>query len=361
MNRKVFSFIVVLTVLLLALSVSAFADGTLTAEIPVEIQLTGEGAAYAPVEDYTVELKAVTADAPMPAGASGGVYEESITGPGSLTLKMDFSGAGIGAYEYTLKQIPGSNSRCTYDATEYEFKVTVYVDEDNNDALAIATALRVKGEKDKLDEAVFKNEYPRLNRDKLDPPLKKQVETKSGTAPSDSEFTFKMTPDSKDAPMPDPPKSGVIVGSDNSQTMTVKGEGEFEFGWMYYEQEHVGKEYTYKVEELAPADSKYSRDTVIYYVHVVVTSDDEGNVVAIPSYTNGDGDNVDRMVFTNIYDNPPSPPPPPTPTPTPGPAPKTGDDTNWWPWMIALVLSGCTLVTDAVIRRRKNRGESGEN
>ena len=42
---------------------------------------------------------------------------------------------------------------------------------------------------------------------------------------------------------------------------------------------------------------------------------------------------------------------------TPSTAPGTGDSTTWWPWLTALILSGATLLTDTLIRRKKaNRG-----
>ena len=351
MKRKVCSFILVLVVLLLALSVSAFAYGeTQTAEVPVSIKL--EGPLPDPAETFTVQLTAVDpADAPMPAGAAGGVYEATITGAGSLTLKMDYEEMGV--YKYSLKQLPGSLDYCTYDGTEYELTVTVYNDDQGTNEWQIATALRVKGEKEKLDEATFTNVYDPLEPAKLDPPLQKKVENKRGTAPADSVFTFAMEPSSADAPMPDPKESGTrVVDSKGTQYKDHKGPGEFEFGWMYYDQEHVGKTYTYTIKEVANSDKKFTYDSVIYTMTVVVGQKD-GKVVLDVTYTNkSSGKAVDTFTFTNVYDNGGGG--------GGGTSPKTGDDTSWWPWALALILSGSALVTDTLLRRKKNRSARRE-
>ncbi len=346
MKRKVCSFTLMLLVLLLAMSVTAFAAGNLTAEVPVEIKV--ENPLPGLTETYTVKLTAVTAGAPMPGGASGTVYEASIEGAGALTLAMDYDKLGI--YEYTLTQTAGSYPYCKYDSTEYELKVTVYVQEDGS--LALATALRVKGETEKLPKASFTNKYDPLEPAKLDPPLEKKIENKRGTAPADSVFTFAMVPSPSDAPMPDPAENGTRVLSNGTQEKDHKGAGSFEFGWMTYDQEDVGKTYVYTLKEVARtgSDSKYfTYDSMLYYMTVVVGQED-GKVVLDVTYTDKDGKAVEKAVFTNVYDKPPAP----APSPDSGSSPKTGDDTNWWPWLLALVFSGGTLLADLVIRRRKN-------
>ena len=94
MNKRACSYLVILLILVLVLSVPAFAaEDAKTAEIPVQIKL--EGDAPSPAEDYTVQLTADTDGAPMPAGGSGTVYEETITGAGSATLKIDYSKPGV--------------------------------------------------------------------------------------------------------------------------------------------------------------------------------------------------------------------------------------------------------------------------
>ena len=39
-------------------------------------------------------------------------------------------------------------------------------------------------------------------------------------------------------------------------------------------------------------------------------------------------------------------------------SPRTGDSTTWWPWLMALILSGSTLVTNTVLQRKKKQNRS---
>ena len=188
------------------------------------------------------------------------------------------------------------------------------------------------------------NEYTITNKHtptepaKLDPPVQKKVENKKGTAPKDSVFTFSMTPKTEGAPMPD--NKQARTDASGTLYMDQKGPGSYEFGWMTFTRDDVGKTYEYEVKEVAQNDKRYKYDKEIYTLTVAVTMENNKVVIDV-TYTDASEKEVDQMVFTNVFTE----------------APKTGDNTPWLAWLTALVLSGGTLATDTLLRRKKNRSE----
>ena len=333
MNKRTCSFILLL-VMFLVLSVPAFAEGeTQTAEIPVTIVL--EGPAPDPAEVFTVQLTAVTEGAPMPAGASDGVYEKTITGAGSLTLEMEYGRTGV--YSYTLRQLHPDHSFCDYDDSEYSLVVYVTVDDKWNPEL---TTVLADGDGEKVDEAVFTDVYKPLEPAKLDPPVEKIVISKKGTAPSDAIFTFAMIPELKDAPMPDndearrDSKTGALY-------MDQKGPGSYEFGWMTYTQEDVGKTYVYTLKEIPGTDKRFEYDTSSYTMTVKVSQKD-GKVVLDVTYEDPKGESVDKAVFTNTFTEHSK-------------KPKTGDDRNAPLWIEIMTGSGAVIALSAFLLIKKKR------
>ena len=340
MKKRACSFLLLLLAMVFLLSVPAFADEAaeaLTAQVPVEIVL--EGPLPDPAETFTVELTAVTADAPMPAGASGGVYTATVTGAGSLTLEMAFDQPGV--FSYTIKQLPGTSEYCTYDPTTYELTVFATVDEEWN--LGITTVL-TDSSGEKVDKAIFTNVYKPLEPAKYDPPVQKKVQVTRGTAPEDSVFTFAMIPAQKDAPMPDN-KAARKDAETGALYMDQKGPGSYEFGWMTFDQEHVGNTYVYTVREMPGSDSRYDYDVEIYTLTIKVSSKD-GKVVLDVSYTDKSGSSVDTPVFTNVFDDPPR---------TPSKGPKTGDANNIWIWIGLMAASVVVIAVGATIWAKKHK------
>ena len=56
--------------------------------------------------------------------------------------------------------------------------------------------------------------------------------------------------------------------------MDQKGPGSYEFGWMTFTQEHVGKTYVYTVKEVAGSDSRYDYDEEIYTLTIKVSNNE---------------------------------------------------------------------------------------
>lgn len=107
---------------LLALAVTACAAQT-PATLALEIRVEQEGRSPKPI-DYTVRLTADGASTPMPAGRTGGSYDVTINGPGTLTFPA-ITYDHVGTYTYTVSQLKGDDKHCEYDPSVYT--LTVYV------------------------------------------------------------------------------------------------------------------------------------------------------------------------------------------------------------------------------------------
>ena len=186
---------------------------------------------------------------------------------------------------------------------------------------------------------------------RLDPPIKKIV---TGDSDGKNEtFTFTMTPGSKDYPMPDPKSeenkkiyddfgvSSVSVNtSTGAMTITKKGPGEAEFGWMYYADDEVGKTYTYTIAEKVGSTPGWTYDSVAYTMTVVVSRDSTDGTIKLDITTKDkDGKSVDDMTFTNKYKKDEE-----------KKIPKTGQ--LWWP-VAVMGIGGVVLICVGTVLRRK--------
>jgi len=182
---------------------------------------------------------------------------------------------------------------------------------------------------------------------KYDPPVEKLVEVKNGKAPTDSEFIFKMRPNALGYPMPENDEAEYDPAS-GTLTMKKHGPGSYEFGWMYFGTDHVGKTYTYTIYEAAGDDAHYKYDTMIYILTIVVNQDPETKEISLDiSYADPEGRPADAVKFTNVYtpsDNPP-------PSPPPDKLPQTGQ--LWWPVPV-LALAGVAMLIVGIVLRRKS-------
>ena len=182
---------------------------------------------------------------------------------------------------------------------------------------------------------------------KYDPPVEKLVEVKNGKAPDDSEFIFKMRPNALGNPMPENDEAELDPAT-GTLTMVKHGPGSYEFGWMYFGTEHVGKTYSYTIYEAAGDDANYQYDTMIYILTIVVNQDPETEEISLDiSYADPDGRPVDAVKFTNVYDKKDGS----SPTPPPDKLPQTGQ--LWWPVPV-LGLSGIGMLVTGIIMRRKS-------
>lgn len=177
----------------------------------------------------------------------------------------------------------------------------------------------------------------------LNPPVKKVVTEKNGTAPTDEVFRFQMTPGAKDYPMPNNPKLKVD-GTTGAMIMEVKGAGSYEFGEMLFGNKDVGKTYVYKFQEIAGSETYFTYDSTVYTMKVDVKKVGDEIVLDVTKTIGSSA--ATEIVFTNTYDKPA-----PNTTPDdPWYLPQTGQ--LWWPVPVML-LAGLMLITVGCWQNRR--------
>lgn len=144
-----------LLAVLLALAVTACAAPT-PATLALEIEVQQEGRSPKPI-DYTVRLTADGESTPMPAGLTGGSYDVTINGPGTLTFPA-ITYDHVGTYTYTIRQLKGDVERCTYDETVYTMMVLVVNNADYT-ALDVVVVFHEMDGGPKPNNDLFKNVY----------------------------------------------------------------------------------------------------------------------------------------------------------------------------------------------------------
>lgn len=150
-KAKIFSS-VLLTVLLGMLAPTVFAAQEIF--LPVKITLTGD--ALEEEQTYTLCLKAITPDAPMPKEASGKTYEKEVSAGESALDGISFQKPGV--YQYRLFQKAGSDPNCIYDDRNYLIEVDAVMAEAGK--LDTAVVLFQEGSTRKSECAEFVNQYP---------------------------------------------------------------------------------------------------------------------------------------------------------------------------------------------------------
>ena len=261
--------------------------------IDIPVVITEEGALPSEPETYTISLTKQVESAPMPEGAEGDTASLQIQGSGTGTFTFNYYRPGV--FLYTITQEKGTKSNCSYDDAAYD--LYVYVTKSADGGLDINAYLEKGSEEEKPEEAAFHNVY--TGTAKYDPPIEKVVDVKSGTAPEDSVFTFRMTPQDPSDPMPDN-KEASHDSSTGALTMNIKGPGSYEFGWMYFDETHCGQTFVYAVEEIDNGESGYSYDRNIYKLTIKVVPSEDG--IALQTFITDESGEVDGMKFTNIYE-----------------------------------------------------------
>ena len=214
----------------------------------------------------------------------------------------------------------------------------------------------------------------------VDPSISKNVITYSGgksvtldndDLPVGTYFDFIFERQDSSYPMPvnadGSVKNGGPVVSQKGNTMQLRvyGVDTVEVGTITFEEEG---EYYYTVEELTPADSKFSRDKQVYSLAYFVTKSEDGSELEVRGEVR-DGSSNGKLIsektnpklsYTNTYT--PSVPPEQSVTPatpyvhnvTPsGKLPQTGQ--LWWPiWLLAAL--GIVLIAGGVaIKKHASR------
>ena len=172
---------------------------------------------------------------------------------------------------------------------------------------------------------------------KLVPEVEKVVTVKNGKAPANSVFNFRMTPADSAAPMPE--NAEAKEASNGALTVNRTGAGKVEFGTMWFTLAGVSKTYTYKVTEDKGSEQHYTYDAQEYTMTVVV-GEENGQVTIDVKYTDKNGNPVDTMKFTNVYDEP-----------KPN-LPQTGQ--LWWPVMVMAAVGLLLVILGVGMRRKQN-------
>jgi len=200
------------------------------------------------------------------------------------------------------------------------------------------------------------------------PPVKKIV---SGSPDKDVEFRFRIEAVGQ-APMP-----AGSVGP--AKTITIKGEGESNFGLIHYTEPGA---YHYRISEVKTDEKGWTYDETVYDLTVMAMRQTDGITMMQALTTVGGLSLGDTAVFTNVYsenpdkpyepDKPGKPDKPVTPgtpdkpvtpgTPdkpvTPGTTdrPKTGDSSNIWLWAITMMAGAVALRALTLYRGPDGRG-----
>jgi len=140
--KKIWKIMALSLVLILFTAMAATAaDDPLKVDVPVEVKV--EGAFLESKQPFTIELKGITTDAPMPEGTEEGsdTYTHDVEGADTVTFSMEFPSAGV--YNYTIRQAIDEEKKVpgwTYDEAVYN--LTVYVVRDKEFTLYTQTYLQ---------------------------------------------------------------------------------------------------------------------------------------------------------------------------------------------------------------------------
>ena len=156
-------------------------------DLEVILHITGDLSSNAERE-YTFRLTSVTAGAPLPAteatAEDGTRYTDLViqaTGTGEFRGTFaPFTFSQVGEYDYTLTQIPGDYSRCNYDTTVYDVKITVFNKEIEGtgtyDGLTYQIAVRKSDDAENKCDLEFSNHYRSSPSHRDDPKPKPEEE-----------------------------------------------------------------------------------------------------------------------------------------------------------------------------------------
>ncbi len=164
----------------------------------------------------------------------------------------------------------------------------------------------------------------------------KQVICKKGSAPANSEFTFILTPEKPDLPMPRIAESTIDPQTGASVVSRI-GPGIVSFGTLSLGKRDIGKTYNYTIREVKGNILHFTYDVTTYTLTLTVADNGSGEPTASVSITDMNAKTVKRAVFKNTY----SPPDVPW-------IPQTGQ--LWWP-VAALAFLGVLMIAIGIGRR----------
>jgi len=270
-------------------------------------------------------------NAPQSDGTANLIFDTANTN-GGLTFHEE------GEYLFILKEVGGTNPIVGYDGTEYNLKVVVSQQDDpaTEDKIELGAKVMLVNENGTCVEITdtalqtnlltFTNSY---NDTAVSVNILKQIVQKGNLSHNAEGFTFIIEDE-----------SGRVI----TDTLISDAEGRTGYTFEYDEQD-IGKEYTYKVYEKAGTDRNMQYDDTVYTVTVKLTA--ENGILTADVTVKADDTDYDalNLVFTNIYNGN---------TPY---SPDTGDNTGAMGYLSLLVLAGALLVVLLVIRKKKEDKE----
>lgn len=281
---------------------TALAAETETVSIPVRILATGavpEGGAEA-----AVELEARRPGAPMPEGSDAGVFRMRLKSGSAGYLRIPCGTLGV--FDYTIRQIPGTDSGCTYDGREYRLRLYVTAREDGG---ICVNALLYGQEGEKETGVSFRNHWAE--------PAYVTVsarKTMDGSTPKDGTFTFRL------------------LAEDGEVVDEVKNDGRHVvFPSLRFDREGTWR---FFLKEVARPDDDILYDRSLYTITVVVTKDVDYQ--ARVSYERNGKPWSGTPSFANYTDTG---------------SPKTGDPIGIW--LAVMALSAGALASLLLFRRKK--------
>ena len=242
-----------------------------------------------PTADATIEATKTLKGKDLTAGAfTFGLYQGDTTTVDPIQtvqndkdgkIKLILTGLTIGEYDYTLKEVAGSDSTITYDSTAVKVHVSVKADGDK--AKAIVTY------DDKNDDPTFTNKYQPAETLATLTAKKSYVKSDNTQATlKGGEFTFDLYEGDLTAEQ--------LKGMQPIQTAKNGEDGTVTFPAIDYTK---AGEYKYTVAEQEGDLSHVTYDATVHHA-VVKVMDNAGKLDAAVTY---DGDKANAPTFTNTY------------------------------------------------------------
>ena len=159
MKRKMLAAAMLLLMMSLMLCGEALAAQK-PAEVRQEVGILLSGSIPSSRETFTVVMKALGDDHPMPAGQTGGEYKIKIEGKGRENTGFfpTITFNRVGVYRYKIWQEPGRRGNGTYDDTVYTMTVQITNSGDLSELMATITFRDDEGGP-KPDNNLFHNTY----------------------------------------------------------------------------------------------------------------------------------------------------------------------------------------------------------
>lgn len=259
--------------------------------IPIEKQILGD---YSKKSEFKFELSS-KGKTPMPDGSSNNKKIVSILGEG----KVNFGNIIYtmpGEYNYTLKEIKGTDAEYTYDNVIYKIKVITKFKDDN-----VTLEKNVYYEKEinnktfqlenikESNPLVFSNIYTKGEKNKaIYTPIVEKVLTGDSVSKENAEtFYFTLEPKGENNPVT------------KTETTEILGEGRAYFNKIKFSKSGT---YEYTVKEKPGNAVGYTYDKSIYTLVVTVTEDANGKLTATGEYfKDNNKEPYETPVFINKY------------------------------------------------------------